>query len=39
MFKTMYAPKINMNIYSVKANSQAGNIRVKYIMTTQKDQS
>ena len=39
----MYAPKINMNgsthIYSVKAKSQAGNIRVKYIMTTQKGQS
>ena len=37
----MYAPKININerIYSVKAKSQAGNIRVKYIMTTQKGQS
>ena len=35
----MYAPKINMNTYSVKANSQTGNIRVKYIMTTQQDQS
>ena len=33
MFKAMCAPKINMNerthIYSVKAKSQAGNIRVK----------
>ena len=40
----MYAPKINMNgsthsTYSVKAKSQAGSIRVKYIMTTQKGQS
>ena len=38
----MYAPKINMNeknIYTVKAKSQAGNIRVKFIMTTQKGQS
>ena len=26
-------------IYSVKAKSQAGNIRIKYIMTTQKGQS
>ena len=36
----MYAPKINMNgsthsTYSVKAKSQAGSIRVKYIMTAQ----
>ena len=30
---------MKVNIYSVKAKSQAGNIRVKYIMTTQKDQS
>ena len=38
----MYAPKINMNgihIFSDKAKSQAGNIRVKYIITTQKGQS
>ena len=41
----MYAPKLYMNgstyiyIYSVKAKSQASNIRAKYIMTTQKDQS
>ena len=38
----MYALKINMNgitQYSVKAKSQEGNIRVKYIMTTQKGQS
>ena len=27
------------HIYSVKAKSQAGNIKVKYIMTTQKGQS
>ena len=27
------------HIYSVKAKSQAGNIRVKYIITTQKGQS
>ena len=27
------------HIYSVKAKSQAGNIRVKYIMTTQKGKS
>ena len=26
-------------MYSVKAKSQAGNIRVKYIMTTQKGQN
>ena len=42
MFKTAYAPKININeehIYSVKDKSQAGNIRVKYIMKTQKGQS
>ena len=30
---------MEVNIYSVKAKSQAGNIWVKYIMTTQKDQS
>ena len=38
----MYAPMNYMNgstHISVKAKSQAGNIRVKYIMTTQKDQS
>ena len=28
---------IKVHIYSVKAKSQAGNIRFKYIMTTQKD--
>ena len=48
VFKTMYAPKINMNgsthivciAYIVyKAKSQAGVIRVKYIMATQKGQS
>ena len=36
------APKIDMNERthnSVKAKGQAGNIRVKYIMTTQKGQS
>ena len=36
------APKINMNERphnSVKAKSQAGNRRVKYIMATQKGQS
>ena len=30
---------MKVHIYSVKAKSQAGNIRVKYIMTTQKGQS
>ena len=38
----MHAPKINVNgstHISVKGKSQAGNIRVKYIMTTQKGQS
>ena len=30
---------MKVHIYGVKARSQAGNIRVKYIMTTQKDQS
>ena len=37
----MYAPKINMNekTYTVKAKSQAGNIRVNFTMTTQKGQS
>ena len=30
---------MEVHIYSVKAKSQAGNIRVKYIMTTQKGQS
>ena len=30
---------MKVHIYSVKAKSQAGNIRVKYIMTIQKDQS
>ena len=30
---------MEVNIYSVKAKSQAGNIRVKDIMTTQKGQS
>ena len=37
----MYATKMWMevHIYSVKAKSQAGNIWVKYIMITQKDQS
>ena len=42
MFKTMYASKIihmKVHIYSVKAKSEAGNIRVKYIMTTKKGQS
>ena len=38
----MYVPKNNMggstHIYGVKAKSQAGNIRVKCIMTTQKGQ-
>ena len=38
----MHAPKINVNgstHISVKAKSQAGNIRVRYIMTTQKGQN
>ena len=37
----MYAPKININesTHSVEAKSQADNIWVKYIMTTQKGQS
>ena len=38
----MHAPKLlwmKVNIYSVKAKTQAGNIRVKHIMTTQKGQS
>ena len=38
----MYAPKLNMNErahISAKAKSQAGDIRVKYIITTQKGQS
>ena len=38
----MYATNINTNEsthISVKAKSQAGDIRVKYIMTTQKGQS
>ena len=30
---------MKVHIYSVKAKSQAGNIRIKYIITTQKDQS
>ena len=30
---------MEVHIYSVKAKSQAGNILVKYIMTTQKGQS
>ena len=30
---------MEVHIYSVKAKSQADNIRVKYIMTTQKGQS
>ena len=30
---------MKVHIYSVKDKSQAGNIRVKYIMTTQKGQS
>ena len=30
---------MKVHIYSVKAKSQAGNIIVKYIMTTQKGQS
>ena len=30
---------MKVHIYSVKAKSQAGNVRVKYIMTTQKGQS
>ena len=30
---------MEVHIYSVKAKSQAGNIRVKHIMTTQKGQS
>ena len=38
----MYAPMNYMNgstHISVKAKSQAGNIRVRYIMTTQKGQN
>ena len=38
----MYAPKVNMNGSThvlFKAKSQAGNTRVKYVMTTQKGQS
>ena len=30
---------MKVHIYSVKAKSQAGNIRVKYIMATQKGQN
>ena len=30
---------MKVHIYSVKAKSQAGNIRVKYIMTTKNEQS
>ena len=30
---------MEVHIYSIKAKSQAGNIRVKDIMTTQKDQT
>ena len=30
---------MEVHTYSVKTKSQAGNIRVKYIMTTQKGQS
>ena len=36
LFKTMYAPKIHINI---QAKSQAGNILVKYITITQKGHS
>ena len=42
MFKTIYAPKLiwmKEHIYSIKAKSQAGNRRVKYIMATEKGQS
>ena len=39
--KLIYQKLIQMevHIYSVKAKSQAGNTRVKYIMTTQKGQN
>ena len=30
---------MEVHIYNVKAKSQAGNTRVKYVMTTQKGQS
>ena len=30
---------MEVHIYSVKAKSQLGNIRIKYIMTTQKGKS
>ena len=42
LFKTINAHKkmwMEVHIYSVKAKSQTGNIRVKGIMTTQKGQS
>ena len=39
MFKAMYSPKINMNESTHKEKSPAGNIRVKYMVTTQKGQS